>query len=276
MSWLFGTPTPDQAQAAVSALQEQLKKRSKRIEDLEQSLLEEKQLHEKLLTEEIDELESRKCRLQRELKDISMILKQKRRLLQQGVDESVEESDSDDELMVDARSEPEAPIAVSIRVHPELEKVRQVDTNAAFVIQRSQNSNTVVYAANMYNSYEIDSTKPLDVYWIMYENPNNPREELNVIERNSAYGVTISPDPRARAGHYQVLLASLKDRPLDLFNVQAGGAVVECTINQQENMRLQRVYVQCTTSWGIPTVQYIELFGFDPNTGEEVYEKKMK
>lgn len=125
----------------------------------------------------------------------------------------------------------------------------------------------------MYTSYEIDSTNPLDVYWIMYEQAENPREELNMVERNSAYGVTIAADPNGRNGHYKITLASLKDRQLDLF-IHDGQPVAECRINNMEAMRLQRVYVKCTTSWGIPTVQYIELFGYDPHTGSEVYEKK--
>lgn len=123
MSWLFGggAPTPDQAQAAVSALQEQLIKRQERIENLEHCLEQEKNLHETLLREEIAELESRKARLQSELKNVTRVLKQKQRQLERGQGDEEElleqqssveaeaktadsdASDSDDDLMVDAR-----------------------------------------------------------------------------------------------------------------------------------------------------------------------------
>lgn len=301
MSWLFSTPTEDQAQAVVCALQDELEERQRHIVELEKALKDEKDFHQKVLMEEINGLELRKALLKAELKEICQIIEEKKVKIHDGnqvlfdhseqVEEEHQDGEEDDESddgdMVDARciiyelcmsnfhtrfrSDFEE---LSFPAHPELAKVLKFNPNVVVIIQRSQNSNTVIYAMNKDDDNEIDTTNPVDVYWIMYEKPNNPREELNMIERNSAYGVSICDDQNGRNGHYTLTLASLKDRKLDLF-ISNVGPVVETTIDKQPQMRLQRVFVKCVTSWGIPRVEYIELFGYNPSTGKDVYEKKM-
>ena len=103
----------------------------------------------------------------------------------------------------------------------------------------------------------------------------DPREELNLIERNSAYGTQASAHPNGQEGHFEVKIAALTDRALDVYLDDEGNAVAETVIAGEQSMRLQRVYVHCITSWGLPKVEYIELFGCHPDTQEEVYEKKV-
>lgn len=112
----------------------------------------------------------------------------------------------------------------------------------------------------------------MDVYWLMFEQPGAPREELNMIERNSAYGISCRKTSETR---YTVGLSSLKDRQMTIYFDTSGLACAEVEINGQPAMRLERVFVQMTSSWGIPTVAYVELFGFDPHSMEDVYEKKV-
>ena len=64
------------------------------------------------------------------------------------------------------------------------------DANVAFVIYRNKNKNVVVYAARLLEDGTLDPENPLDVYWIMFEQDGAPREELNRIERSTAYGAT--------------------------------------------------------------------------------------
>lgn len=81
------------------------------------------------------------------------------------------------------------------------------DPNVAFVIYRNKNKNVVVYSVNLLEDGTIDPANPLSVYWIMFEQDGHPREELNVIERNSAYGASV----KAREGHpgeYEVRCAA--------------------------------------------------------------------
>jgi hypothetical protein len=119
----------------------------------------------------------------------------------------------------------------------------------------------------------IDSEKPLDVYWIMYEKEGHPREDLNMIERNSAYGASCAPSPENKT-QFIVTLSALKDRKIKLFLDASGKVQARSVINGKNDMILRRVFVQMTSSWGMPAVDYIEIFGVNPITMESVYEKK--
>src|ERR1700741_2751609 len=50
-----------------------------------------------------------------------------------------------------------------------------------FYIQRSTNSNTIIYDANIKNG-KIDADKALNIYWIRYTEKNQ-KKELNYLER---------------------------------------------------------------------------------------------
>lgn len=119
----------------------------------------------------------------------------------------------------------------------------------------------------------LDAHKPLDVYWLMFEKAGAPREDLNLIERTTAYGASCTPHASAPS-QFLVSLASLKDRECVLLVDAATGRVqARTTISGRPNVVLCRVFVQMTTGW-VPTVDYVELFGVDPATHEAVYEKK--
>lgn len=119
---------------------------------------------------------------------------------------------------------------------------------------------------------KLDPTKPLDVYWIMYEKDGAPREDLNMIERNTAYGASTTPHATNKE-QYVVALSSLKDRECVLMLDEHGNVQARTIIDGKKNMLLRRVFVQMTTGW-VPSVDYVELFGVDPVTLEPVYEKK--
>ena len=106
----------------------------------------------------------------------------------------------------------------------------------------------------------------------MYEKEGNPREDLNMIERNTAYGVMSKPSDVP--GEHTATIASLRDRDCILRLDKHGNVMALTTINGKKGMLLRRVFVQMTTSWGIPTVNYVDIFGVDPKTFELVYEKK--
>ncbi|KAI9918015.1 hypothetical protein PsorP6_012500 [Peronosclerospora sorghi] len=148
----------------------------------------------------------------------------------------------------------------------------QHNPNVVFVIYRNKNKNVVVYAARLLEDGTLDPDNPLDVHWIMFEQDGTPREELNLIERTTAYGATVKPR-EGYPGEYEVSLTSLKDRVFYLSIVD-GKPVGRGTINGQEGCTLERVFVYSTTSWGMPKVQHIEIHGTDAS-GDPIMEKKI-
>ncbi|OQS07701.1 hypothetical protein THRCLA_00304 [Thraustotheca clavata] len=292
-SWIWGTDdTVDQANLVVQSLQSELDERQTTIEVLERALRREKQQHLQDLQDEVEELRQRRQALAREMMEIDVLLASKEAFLNGSLDKKprstkkakARETPSPPEpepvpspayveLQSEQVDEPQEEAAiVPIPCNPELTKVREVDPSTAFIIQRSNNANTVVYKGNVVKD-SLDSKAPLHIYWIMYalQGPPYPTEELNMIERNTAYGASCTS---IGDNQFEVALASLKDRSIILF---FDGTIVRAktVINGQRDVYLERVYVQSTTSWGLPKVEYVEIFGFDPATKEIVYEKKL-
>ena len=77
------------------------------------------------------------------------------------------------------------------------------EDNLMFVIHRNKNKNVVVYAGNLDDQGQLVKEEPLKVYWVMYENDGHPTEGLNLIERNTAYGVSAEPW-EGKEGHFKV------------------------------------------------------------------------
>ncbi|KAG9413179.1 hypothetical protein AC1031_016200 [Aphanomyces cochlioides] len=308
MSWIWGNDvTVEQANMVVMSLQGELDERQATIEALVKALQKEKKDYRDALVEEVHELRERKEALQKELDQIDVLIAMKTEQINSGekvkakkavaapapTPAPAESTSSTESAPAEEKKEkkkkksrkseesqtqepdPEAAL-ISLPSNSELVKVRGVDANTAFIIQRSNNANTVVYKGNILSNNTLDSNSPLHVYWIMYALPGPPfpTEELNVIERNTAYGATATARP-GTSNEYDVVLASLKDRSIVLFVDDRHNVRARTTINGRANVYLERVYVQSTTSWGLPKVEFIEIFGVDPATHEEVYEKKI-
>jgi len=60
-----------------------------------------------------------------------------------------------------------------------------------FYIKRSLNKNVVIYKYNKNENGQLDSKNPIEHYWILKEQKNKIAP-LNLLERNLAYGFTIT------------------------------------------------------------------------------------
>ncbi|CEG43989.1 uncharacterized protein PHALS_14263 [Plasmopara halstedii] len=287
MSWLWGNETTEQAQFVVSALQSELDERENKIKALEAALRREQHDMTSLLEDEVKDLEARRKRIERELAGVDMLIKQKQALIAKNKSEKRKKQNNKSKTVASPKADA---VRDKVSAHNHLKqnghdtiqsrkvKTGNFDTNAmketkylfpmdeslkmvakeepnvAFIIQRSNNSNTVVYAGHKASDN------------------GHPREELNMLERNTAYGVAFKPSDVP--GEYMATIASLRDRNCVIRLDQHGNVLALTTINGKTNILLRRVFVQMTTSWGIPTVDYVEIFGVDPKTFEPVYEKK--
>ncbi|EEY60068.1 uncharacterized protein PITG_12348 [Phytophthora infestans T30-4] len=282
MSWLWGNETTEQAQFVVSALQSELDERESKIKALEAALKREQQDMTSLLEDEVKELEARRKTIEKELAGVDALIKEKQKLIQKSKSDGLKKKKkskksktpvSQEETTKEEEGSESTEDAKVLPMDKNLKMVAKEEPNVAFIIQRSNNSNTVVYAAcKSSNGKSLDPTTPIKVYWIMYEKDGNPREDLNMIERNTAYGV--SSKPSDVPGEHLASVASLRDRDCVLRLDKHGNVMALTTINGKKGMILRRVFVQMTTSWGIPTVDHVDIFGVDPVTLEPVYEKK--
>jgi len=143
------------------------------------------------------------------------------------------------------------------------------ERNQVFYIQRSSNSNTVVYTVRFDSAGNLDRKNPVAVYWRRY-NTNGARKALKYIEAAFAYGVKARP--RDTAGAFDVTLKSLPQIPMLLRQTGPGTAELLVRIGGR-TARPVYGYVQLDESGLIPKVTGLFLHGIDLATGRALTEE---
>ncbi len=141
-----------------------------------------------------------------------------------------------------------------------------------FYIQRSGNTNTIMYDANYTKDKKLDPDKPVNVYWVIYEEDAKKRD-LNFFQRKLAYGIDFKP--LANKNEYEFNIVSYPKKKLYL-HIDHGGVPYAIIDINGKKANLHKIFVKIDPH-GIfsltPKVKYVELFGFDIVTGLPVYEK---
>jgi hypothetical protein len=141
-----------------------------------------------------------------------------------------------------------------------------------FYIQRTGNINTIVYDVNFSAHKIINVDNPINAYWIRYAD-NGETKPLSYIQKTFAYGTKskkLVPD-----NTFEFNLVSYSKKKMMLALDTNGKPYVYADINGRR-IQLEHIFVK--TEGGsmlsfVPSVQYVEIFGKDPNTGAAIYEK---
>lgn len=137
-----------------------------------------------------------------------------------------------------------------------------------FFLQRSQNTNTVVYELNIKNGVP-DSIAPVHIFWICYAEKGQ-KEELTSLQRQHAYGLLttyVSKD------HYELRFLAHKKHVMLLIKGADHLFHVYDQINAKQAI-LSSIYLQINGgSLFSPHIEYIMIKGFDVETGAAVTEK---
>jgi hypothetical protein len=139
-----------------------------------------------------------------------------------------------------------------------------------FYIQRNYNKNTVMYDANFDKSGTLDNTKPINVYWIRYEEGGRTMG-LRAFEKRLAYGVKCNKSD-GLANQFKVKLVAYDKREFLLKQEGAYKANLYGVISKKQ-AKLDCMYIFADNSGVLPDVKYVELFGTEVGTGKKVYEK---
>lgn len=140
-----------------------------------------------------------------------------------------------------------------------------------FYLQRTPNTNTVMYELNIDKSTGlIDEDEPVHVYWIRYTEKGNPKKELNFIQRKYAYGLKVK---KLSSTQWELKFVATSKRILYLKKAEDGKYYVFATVNNS-NTVLKRVYLKIDggTFWH-PNVVYIELKGNEAASGKTNLER---
>ena len=149
--------------------------------------------------------------------------------------------------------------------------VPQKTESLLFYFQRSHNKNTVVYELNKLPDGKINPNKPVNTYWIRYEE-GGVKKELSFLQ-NRAFGIQWQLTDRAKED-YILHFNSFRKREIYLLKDNKS-AVYKAYINiNGELSELTHLYIKSeNTSIGIPlSVKYVEISGISLKNGGIVTE----
>lgn len=137
-----------------------------------------------------------------------------------------------------------------------------------FRIGRSKNANVIVYEAHLSSPAALDPAEPVEASWVLLA-AHGEREKLSWFEWRMAYGFDVrAADP---GPGFVFTFKAKEDRPL-LIVVRHGCPVGVATIGGKQGI-LRRIFIQAEDHYLIPSVEYVEVFGSDLETGEDLYER---
>jgi hypothetical protein len=139
-----------------------------------------------------------------------------------------------------------------------------------FYVQRTPNTNTIVYNLNFDKGGKLNKEEPVLAYWIRYQEQGQIAE-LNYIQRKYAYGV-VSTLTDEKKESYSVEFVSYSKRKLSLLK-SANGEYHAYTTIKGKTAILNSVFLNIEGgSFWMPRITSVEIKGTDPDTKAEVVE----
>jgi len=124
----------------------------------------------------------------------------------------------------------------------------------------------VAYDVRLGGDGKPDPREPVEVYWLGTDGSHHP---LSGIQRRLAYGVKArfrSPDV--------IVLRMAADIGREITVERIGGVFRAVTEIAGKPAVLDRIYVKSVErTLLLPSVEFVDLFGYDPGSGDERYER---
>lgn len=136
--------------------------------------------------------------------------------------------------------------------------------NMLFYVQRTLNSNTVIYELNLDKDGNINESEPIKIYWIKYSQ-NNKVDELNYIQRNRAYGLQTKMIDKEKKS-FKFSFVSYKSKDFYLIKSKEDNKYHVYGYVNNKLCILQNIFVKVEgSSLGIPNVKQVEVTAKDPS-----------
>lgn len=143
--------------------------------------------------------------------------------------------------------------------------------NMLFYVQRTINTNTIVYTLNQDKDGNLNEKEPIKVYWIKYAQ-GGKIDPLTYIQRNYAYGVKSKLIDNEKKS-YLFEFVSYSKRQFYLLKSKKDNKyhVWGYVNNKLTILNNILVKIEGGTFW-VPNVKYVEVKATDPEASEEVTE----
>lgn len=150
--------------------------------------------------------------------------------------------------------------------------VPEKTANLLFYFQRSHNRNTVVYEINILPNGKVNPDKPINFYWVRYEE-GGVRKELSFIQRK-AFGVQWQLVDKAKDA-FVLHFNNFKRRNIFLLRSEVNNCYKAYITINGELSELTRMFIKSeNNSLGIPlSVKYVEIDGINLKSGMHVMER---
>ncbi len=141
--------------------------------------------------------------------------------------------------------------------------------NQLFYLQRTPNTNTIMYEVNLKNG-KPDPEEPVHVFWIRYQEQGQ-KQDLSYIQRKFAYGIR---SKKLTENQYELTFVSYKKYKMYLQAGADGKYHVYSTIDKKMGLLL-KIYLKIKAggSFWSPNIEYVEISGSDPGTGQVIKEQ---
>jgi len=143
------------------------------------------------------------------------------------------------------------------------------EPNQVFYVERSSNSSTVVYTAQIDGSGQLKKDDPITAYWRWYRVDGHIKP-LNFAERVMAYGIK-SVKHDGPDGSYSFKIAAMPERTLYIGLDAKGKPEVFGKIGSHW-AKLVYIYLEVDDSGILPDVPSLDIFGLDRTTGKPLRE----
>ena len=136
-----------------------------------------------------------------------------------------------------------------------------------FHIERNKNANIVVYDAQVLPDSNLAEEDPVIFHWLKLAECGH-RKDLKGVERRMAYGFSVE----SREGNRLVIEMKADVGRNLVVDIHEGVYRAFMEIDGRQAL-LDKIYIFAKETLFLPSVKYLELYGVDVETGEEVYEK---
>lgn len=143
-----------------------------------------------------------------------------------------------------------------------------VGSKQLFYLQRTSNTNTIVYELNYKNGI-IDTENPVQGFWIRYQEKGQ-REELNFIQRKFAYGLKAK---KIAENQYELNFVPYNKYKMYLKLGPDKKFYVYTTIKQNPAI-LTSIFIKINggSLWS-PAIEYVEISGIELNSRSIIKER---
>jgi hypothetical protein len=137
-----------------------------------------------------------------------------------------------------------------------------------FKIERSKNANIIQYDAQIGPNGKLDASEPVVGYWIRLAEQGQ-RQELSWVQREFAFGFDAEYDPASDSVSMELAV----DIGRSISVIRDGDNYRAISTIDGVAAFLDKVYINAHKNGFFFTVEYIDIFGTDVNTGEERVER---